>query len=252
MSNPLSSPRSSTPWLSLEMKHSFAAFHLQIQLTLREPLTILFGPSGSGKTTILRALAGLMTPNSGKILIQGETLLLRAANQHSTTHLPPQVRRIGLVTQTPALFPHCTAAENVAFALSSLPAPERSAKVQSLLRIFAAESLCDRLPHQLSGGQQQRIALARTLAAEPQALLLDEPFSAMDRTGRQEVLRSLRQWVEERAIPVLMVTHDLAEAFAASDEVVVLADGQIRAQGKAAHVLREARTQLLQELGVQE
>ena len=250
MSNQSASPRPTDAWLTLQLDHAFPAFHLQIQLALREPWTVLFGPSGSGKTTILRVLAGLFTPDAGSISIHDEILFARAANQPCTTNLSPQARHIGLVTQTPALFPHHTAAENVAFALRGLPSAERNEKVQSLLKIFGAESLRDHLPHQLSGGQQQRIALARTLAAEPRLLLLDEPFSAMDRATRLETLRHLRAWVQQRALPVLMVTHDLAEAFAASDAVIVLEEGRVRAQGKAEHVLHEARTQLLLELGI--
>ncbi len=252
MSNLPSSPHPSQPWLALQLDHAFAAFHLQIQLALREPWTVLFGPSGSGKTTILRALAGLFTPHAGSISIHDEILFARAANQPCTTNLSPQTRHIGLVTQIPALFPHYTAAENVAFALRGLSSAARKEKVQSLLQTFGAESLRDHLPHQLSGGQQQRIALARTLAAEPRLLLLDEPFSAMDRSARLEVLTGLHTWVQQRSLPVLMVTHDLAEAFAASDEVLVLEHGHVRAQGKAEHVLHEARAQLLLELGVQE
>jgi len=252
LSNLSASPHPSQPWLTLQLDHAFAAFHLQIQLALREPWTVLFGPSGSGKTTILRALAGLFTPDAGSISIYEKILFARAAKQSCATNLSPQARHIGLVTQTPALFPHYTAAENVAFALRGLPAAERKETVQALLQIFGAESLRDRLPHQLSGGQQQRIALARTLAAEPRLLLLDEPFSAMDRATRLDVLRNLRTWILQRSLPVLMVTHDLAEAFAASDEVIVLEHGRVHAQGKAKHVLHEARAQLLLELGVPE
>ncbi len=252
MSNQPSSPYPSDAWLTLQLDHAFAAFHLQIQLALHEPWTVLFGPSGSGKTTILRALAGLFTPDSGSISLQKEIFFARAANQPCTTNLSPQARNIGLVTQTPALFPHYTAAENVAFALRSLPTAQRQEKVHSLLQIFGAESLRDRLPHQLSGGQQQRIALARTLAAEPRLLLLDEPCSAMDRPARLEVFTGLHTGVQQRSLPVLMVTHDLAEAFAASDAVIFLEEGRVRAQGKAEHVLHEARAQLLLELGVQE
>lgn len=250
MSKLSSSPHASQPWLTLQLEHAFAAFHLQIQLALREPWTVLFGPSGSGKTTILRALAGLFTPDAGSISIHEKILFSRAAKQPCTTNLSPQARHFGLVTQTPALFPHYTAAENVAFALRGLPSAERKEKVKELLQIFGAESLRDHLPHQLSGGQQQRIALARTLAAEPRLLLLDEPFSAMDRSARLEVLNGLHTWVQQRSLPVLLVTHDLAEAFAASDEVIVLEHGRVHAHGKAEQVLCEARAQLLLELGI--
>jgi ABC-type sulfate/molybdate transport systems ATPase subunit len=237
-------------WLSLQIDHAFAGFRLQVGFTLRQPWTVLFGPSGSGKTTILRAIAGLFTPDSGQIFLRGGPCFARTASRPCTTNQPPQARRVGLVTQAPALFPHHTAAENVGFALRKLSAAERRQKVQSLLQIFGAEEFQDRLPRQISGGEQQRIALARTLAAGPRLLLLDEPFSAMDQGSRQQVLGSLQQWAREHAVPVLLVTHRLAEAFLASDEVVVLDGGRVAAQGMADRVLRSARAQLLAELGV--
>lgn len=250
MSNLPPSHDTQAAWLSIKLHHAFAGFHLNAQVALHHPWTVLFGPSGSGKTTILRAIAGLFTPDSGQISLQNETVLARLKNSPCTTNVPPLRRRIGLITQVPALFPHYTAAQNVGFSLRRLSATERDHKVQALLQIFHAEELRDHFPSQLSGGQQQRIALARTLAVEPRLLLLDEPFSALDRASRQEVLGGLQQWLQQRKIPVLMVTHDLAEAFSASDEVVVLESGSVIAQGKADEVLHTQRAQLLKELGV--
>ncbi|HEX4022564.1 MAG TPA: ATP-binding cassette domain-containing protein [Acidobacteriaceae bacterium] len=250
MSNLPPSHDTQTAWLSFQLHHAFAGFHLDAQVALHHPWTILFGPSGSGKTTILRTIAGLFTPDSGQISLQHETIFARLKNSPCTANVPPLRRRIGLVTQAPALFPHYTAAQNVGFSLRRLSATERNRKVQALLQIFHVEGLHDHFPSQLSGGQQQRIALARTLAAEPRLLLLDEPFSALDRTSRQEALSGLRQWLQQREVPVLMVTHDLAEAFSASDEVVVLESGSVIAQGKADEVLHIQRAQLLKELGV--
>lgn len=244
--------RYSAPWLTVQLKHAFAGFHLGINLELRAPWTVLFGPSGSGKTTILRAIAGLFAPDTGQISFHNEPWFSRQTHQTSAIHRPPQMRHIGLVTQTPALFPHLTAAENVGFALRSLPASQRNRSVLSLLQIFDALAVQQQLPHQLSGGQQQRIALARTLAAEPRLLLLDEPFSAMDRESRMQALANLREWVQHRKVPVIMVTHDLAEAFSASDEVVVLENGSVIAQGGAENVLNTARAQLLEELNVRD
>ncbi|HUZ04889.1 MAG TPA: ATP-binding cassette domain-containing protein, partial [Acidobacteriaceae bacterium] len=235
---------------SLQVDHNFAQFHLQAKMELHQPWTVLFGPSGSGKTTLLRTIAGLFVPDTGQIVLQGEMFFSRVQKDHTAANISPQARRVGMVTQAPALFPHQTAAENAGFALRKLPASECRKKVQALLQMFGAETFHDRLPRQLSGGQQQRIALARTLAAEPRVLLLDEPFSAMDQTSRQQVLGSLQQWASERSVPVLLVTHNLAESFLASDEVIVLESGMVVAQGHADEVLCEARTQLLADLGV--
>ncbi len=238
------------PWLTLRVAHRLTALHLDVDCTLTAPWTVLFGPSGSGKTTLLRAIAGLVTPDAGSIQLCGQPLFARASNCTPSLNLSPQSRRIGFVSQSPALFPHRTAAQNIAFALQSAPAAARESTVHSLLRLFAVESLAAQHPRQLSGGEQQRIALARALAAEPRALLLDEPFSAMDRTSRQQSLDALRTWVRERGTPVLMVTHDLAEAFEASDEVLTLEQGRITAQGRASEVLHQARAHLLRQLGV--
>ena len=240
----------SAPWLALRVAHQLSTLHLDVDCTLTAPWTVLFGPSGSGNTTLLRAVAGLFTPDAGRIHLNGQTLFERVAGSQAAVHLPPQARRIGFVAQSPALFPHRTAAQNIAFALPSAAASAHEEKVHSLLRLFAAESLAAQHPRQLSGGEQQCIALARALAAEPRALLLDEPFSAMDRTRRQQSLDALRTWVRERNTPVLMVTHDLAEAFEASDQVLKLEQGRITAQGRADEVLHEARVHLLRQLGV--
>ena len=241
----------SAPWLALRVAHSLTALHLDVDCTLTAPWTVLFGPSGSGKTTLLRAIAGLVTPDAGSIQLCGQSLFARASNRAPSRNLPPQSRRIGFVAQSPALFPHRTAAQNIAFALPSATSAAREQTVPTLLRLFAAESLAAQHPRQLSGGEQQRIALARALAAEPRALLLDEPFSAMDRTSRQQSLDALRTWVRERGTPVLMVTHDLAEAFEASNEVLTLEQGRITAQGHASEVLHQARAHLLRQLGVE-
>ena len=239
------------PWLTLRVAHQLSALHLDVDCTLTAPWNVLFGPSGSGKTTLLRTIAGLFTPDAGRIQLCGQTFFERAAGRKAAVHLPPQARRIGMVAQSPALFPHMSAAENIAFALREASAAAREEKIFALLRLFAAEQLAERRPHQISGGEQQRIALARALAAEPRALLLDEPFSAMDRASRQQALDALRIWVRQRGIPVLLVTHDLAEAFDASDEVLTLDKGRIIAQGRADVVLHEARAQLLRRLGAE-
>ncbi len=231
----------------MELNHAFRPFQLELKLELRQQWTVLFGPSGSGKTTILRAIAGLLLPDQGTIALQGKTTFSRSEKTCST-NMPAHVRGLGMVMQAPALFPHLTATQNMEFSLRGLPAEDRERRVIAMEEALGIHTFHDAYPRQLSIGQQQRVSLARTLIAEPRALLLDEPFSAMDRTSRQEVLQSLQQWVAERAIPILMVTHDLAEAFAASDEVVLLREGRAIAQGAAPEVLHAERLRLLHDL----
>ncbi len=183
----------------------------------------LLGPSGSGKTTLLRIIAGLETPNSGSIHF----------GDRDVTHVHVRKRRVGFVFQHYALFRHMSVFENVAFGLRARPASERLSnaeihdRVQHLLERVRLETLAKRLPAQLSGGQQQRVALARALAVEPEVLLLDEPFGALDAKVRLELRRWLRHLHEEFGFTSVFVTHDQEEALELSDRVVVMSNGRI-------------------------
>jgi len=185
-------------------------------------LLALVGPSGSGKTTVLRAIAGLYRPAGGRIVSSGEVWFDATAG----TMVAPQQRAAGLVFQDYALFPHLSALDNVKIAMGHVAEPERSAQAAALLARMHLDGLERRLPDQLSGGQRQRVALARALARDPKVLLLDEPFSAVDRMTRErlkEELMSLRRSLE---IPILLVTHDLEEAQALADRIAILHGGQ--------------------------
>ena len=177
------------------------------------------GPSGSGKTTLLRLIAGFGEPASGRILI-GDT---------DVTGLPPWKRNVGMVFQSYALWPHMTVAKNVAFGLErrKLPRAEIVRKVESALALVGLAGYADRRPAQLSGGQQQRVALARTLAIEPDVLLLDEPLSNLDAQLREEMQFELRRIQRTVGITTIMVTHDQAEALSISDRIVVMEKGVI-------------------------
>lgn len=183
----------------------------------------LLGPSGSGKTTLLRIIAGLETPDSGTIHF----------GERDVTRVHVRKRRVGFVFQNYALFRHMSVFENVAFGLRARPAGERPSRaeikerVAHLLDRVRLADLRDRLPAQLSGGQQQRVALARALAVEPEVLLLDEPFGALDARVRIELRRWLRHLHEEFGFTSVFVTHDQEEALELSDRVVVMSDGRI-------------------------
>jgi ABC-type sulfate/molybdate transport systems ATPase subunit len=180
-------------------------------------LLALVGPSGSGKTTILRAIAGLIRPAAGRVRANGAVWV----DDH--TFVPPQGRRVGLVFQHYALFPHLTATGNVQAALPpTLPREMRSSIAGELLEFVRLGGLEDRLPRQLSGGQQQRVALARALARDPQVLLLDEPFSAVDAQTRMVLQRELAQTLQRARKTALLITHDLLEAVTLSDRVLVM------------------------------
>jgi molybdate transport system ATP-binding protein len=200
-----------------------APIPLAVELACREgELQALVGPSGSGKTTILRNVAGLERPRQGRITCAGQVWL----DTGRGIAVRPQDRRIGLVFQSYALFPHMTARSNIAAALGHLPRRERGARAGHLLALVNLDGLENRYPHQLSGGQQQRVALARALAREPKVLLLDEPFSAVDRATRERLYQELATLRARLAMPILLVTHDLAEATALADRITVLHHGR--------------------------
>jgi sulfate transport system ATP-binding protein len=191
-------------------------------------LTALLGPSGSGKSTLLRAIAGLDTPDSGTITINGRDV----------TGVPPQRRGIGFVFQHYAAFKHLTVRDNVAFGLKirKLPKAEIKDKVDNLLEVVGLAGFQTRYPNQLSGGQRQRMALARALAVDPQVLLLDEPFGALDAKVREDLRAWLRRLHDEVHVTTVLVTHDQSEALDVADRIAVLNKGRIEQIGTPAEV----------------
>jgi sulfate transport system ATP-binding protein len=186
-------------------------------------LTALLGPSGSGKSTLLRVIAGLERPDAGTVVIDGR----------DATALPPQRRGVGFVFQHYAAFKHMTVRENVAFGLKvrRRPKAEIRRRVDELLELVQLPGLADRYPAQLSGGQRQRMALARALAVEPQVLLLDEPFGALDARVRKELRAWLRRLHDEVHVTTVFVTHDQEEAMEVADRIVVMNHARIEQVG---------------------
>ncbi|MGL4640460.1 MAG: ABC transporter ATP-binding protein [Shewanella sp.] len=197
------------------------------------------GPSGGGKTTLLRMVAGLSHPNAGHIQF-GDTPWF---DDKAGIALSPQQRHIGFMPQHFGLFPHLTALENVVAGLDHLPKAERIARAKSWLERVNLQGLPDRLPAHLSGGQRQRVALARALAREPSVLLLDEPFSAVDRETRERLYLELARLKEQLLCPVIMVTHDLNEALLLADSMMLISQGQMLQQGAPFEVLSRPRNE---------
>ncbi|WP_302055071.1 ABC transporter ATP-binding protein [Halomonas sp. 3H] len=197
-------------------------------------LLALVGPSGSGKTTLLRAIAGLARPGAGRVSVGGETWF----DAEAGTCLSPQRRRVGLVFQDYALFPHLTALGNIMVALDPLPPAARREQAMAWLGRVRLEGLADRHPAELSGGQRQRVALARALARQPRVLLLDEPFSAVDQVTRRRLQRELAMLREQIRIPIVLVTHDLDEAAALADRLCVLHAGRTLQAGPPESLFR--------------
>jgi len=188
-------------------------------------LTALLGPSGSGKSTLLRIIAGLEQPDAGRVVIEG----------HDVTSRPPQERGVGFVFQHYAAFKHMTVWKNVAFGLEirRRPKDEVRERVARLLELVQLNGFADRYPAQLSGGQRQRMALARALAVEPDVLLLDEPFGALDARVRKELRSWLRRLHDEVHVTTIFVTHDQEEAMDLADQIVVMSHGQVEQVGGA-------------------
>ncbi|HEX7043949.1 MAG TPA: ABC transporter ATP-binding protein [Burkholderiales bacterium] len=207
----------------------------------------LVGPSGSGKSTILRAIAGLLRVRDGRIACNGAVWF----DARTGVDWSPQRRRIGFVFQQYALFPHLSALANVMEALLDLSGAAREQRARDLLARVHLAGLEERLPRELSGGQQQRVAVARALARRPNVLLLDEPFSAVDRATRERLYKELAELRAELSMPVVLVTHDLDEALMLADRMCVLAHGRTLQAGPPFDVLsRPASVQVARLLGV--
>jgi len=198
----------------------------------------LVGPSGSGKSTLLRAIAGLYTPHQGRIECGGEVWLDTAAG----VNLPTARRRIGMVFQNYALFPHLTVLENVLEGMDNPASPDSREQAQELLRKVHLDGLESRRPRQLSGGQQQRVAVARALARDPHVLLLDEPFSAVDRATREKLYAELAELRRDLNMPVVLVTHDLDEAVMLADRMTILSQGKSLQSGPPLDVMHRPAT----------
>jgi len=209
-------------------------------LAVREgELLTLLGPSGCGKTTTLRMIAGLERPSAGEIRIGGDLVA------GDGRFVPPEDRDVGLVFQEFALFPHLTVEENITFGIDRWDRAEREARVAELLELVDLEAHRDKPPAQLSGGQQQRVALARSLAPEPEVLLLDEPFSNLDVRLRIEMREEVRRILKETGVTAISVTHDQEEALSISDRVAVINDGQIEQVGDPEHVFQHPRSRFV-------
>jgi molybdate transport system ATP-binding protein len=211
-----------------------SGFALDVTFDVPPGVTVLFGPSGSGKSTTLSAIAGLVRPSSGRITIGDDVWFDSTAKTHVAVHR----RRVAFVFQSLALFPHMTALENVVYGMDrALDPAAHATRASALLERLRVPHLADRKPSTFSGGEAQRVALARALATSPRAILLDEPFSALDRELRIELISDLRESIRELDVPVLFVTHHRQEARALGDRLVVLQGGRVQRIGKVAELV---------------
>jgi len=214
---------------------SAAPFKLDIRFEAGPGVLILFGASGAGKSLTLQLLAGLQTPDQGRIRVADDVLF----DSSRQINLPVRSRGVGFVFQNLALFPHLNTRQNVSYGLAHLSATERRQRVDAMLEKLQIDRLADRSTQTLSGGEQQRVALARALVTIPRMLLLDEPLSALDLSIKRSILADLQRINQELRIPILYVTHDRSEALSLGEHLLVLEAGRAVAEGKPIDVLNQ-------------
>lgn len=227
----------------VSLTHAFPDFKLQIDLSGAPGVTALFGPSGSGKTTTIRALAGLLKPDKGRIVVGSDVLCDTAKG----VFVPPQLRRLGYVFQDGRLFPHLSVRDNLFF---SSRAGSSGVETDKLIQLLGLETLLNRMPSTLSGGERQRVALGRALLSHPRMLLMDEPLAALDGPRKDEILPYLNRLKTHMNVPILYVTHSVEEMARLADHVVLLQDGQVLQHGDVFDVMSSPAAMPL--LGVRE
>lgn len=220
--------------LLVDIRKRLPGFTLDVNFETGMDILGLLGASGSGKSMTLRCIAGIDTPDSGKIVLNGRTLF----DSKKGINLPCRKRKLGYLFQNYALFPNMTVEENIGFGLGDKKRADRIAIVEEKVRMIKLDGLEKRYPNQLSGGQQQRVALARALAIEPEALLLDEPFSALDDYLRSHMVKQLTETLSEYPGVTLFVTHNMDEVYRICNQLVVLSLGKIEAKGGKEELFR--------------
>lgn len=221
--------------LTVDIAHRVGDFALETAFEAGPGITALFGPSGSGKTTIAKAIAGLMTPDSGRITLDGEDLVDRARR----LNVAPSKRRIGVVFQEGRLFPHLSVAQNIAFGARYAPPRAPGLEEAAILDMLGIGALLERRPRGLSGGEKQRVAVARALMMRPRLLLMDEPLAALDGPRKDEILPYLERLRDSGAVPIVYITHAIAEIARLAGRIVVLRDGHVLRQGEVGQVLSD-------------
>lgn len=229
--------------LSVRFRKTLGDFSLDVAWQADNETVVLFGPSGAGKSLTFQVLAGLVNPDEG-LLQLGDRVLFDGAGG---VNLPPRQRDVGYLFQHYALFPHLSAEENIRFAHPDPRSAEATRELTALLQRFQLEGVSRQFPRALSGGQRQRVALARALMRKPRWLLLDEPLSAVDLSVRRVIRTELRQLQRALDIPLVLITHDLGEALAMADHLVIYEGGRVVQAGAPEDILRHPKNALIAE-----
>ncbi|MDX3925703.1 MAG: molybdenum ABC transporter ATP-binding protein [Shinella sp.] len=220
--------------LNVDVRHRLGQFVLDANLASDHGVTALFGRSGSGKTSLVRIIAGLVRPDHGRVVLNGDVLVDTAKGRFVPTHR----RRFGYVFQEARLFPHLNVRQNLTYGRWFLARESRTENLEHIVDLLGIEALLERRPGNLSGGEKQRVAIGRALLSSPRLLLMDEPLAALDEARKAEILPYLERLRDEMRIPIVYVSHSVAEVARLADRVVVLNGGKVEAAGPAAEVLR--------------
>lgn len=213
--------------LTLRIKKQLSEFALDVDVTCPYPVTAIYGPSGSGKTTLLNLVSGLIRPDEGEICVDGEVLF----SSEQQIDLPPEKRRVGYVFQDDLLFPHLTVQQNLLYGHDLLREEDRRFALADVVDLLGLESMLDRYPNLLSGGERQRVALGRAILASPRLLVMDEPLASLDQGLKNRILPYLRHIRTALEIPILYVSHSVAEVLQLTGQVMVIQRGQVLAHG---------------------
>jgi molybdate transport system ATP-binding protein len=219
--------------LVFESRHTLGKFVLDAAFTSNRGITALFGRSGSGKTSIIRIIAGLTRPEQGKVVFDGDVLV----DTQKGIFVPKHRRRFATVFQEGRLFPHLTVQQNLSYGRWFTPKPERSDNLSKIVDLLGIDAILDRRPDKLSGGEKQRVAIGRALLSSPRLLLMDEPLAALDEARKMEILPYLEVLRDEFDIPIIYVSHSVAEVARLADRVIVISDGTVTMAGSAADIL---------------
>jgi molybdate transport system ATP-binding protein len=230
--------------LSVKLLKKVKGFTLDVEWEIGNEVAVLFGSSGAGKSMTLQLIAGLLEPDSGFIRSNGNIFF----DKSSRINISPQQRALGYVFQDRNLFPHMTVRENIAYGLKGKSREERDTRVSDMIRLFRLEGLEKMPPSEISGGQKQRVALARALIERPKALLLDEPFTALDSSLRFEMRKLLREVRNEFEIPVILVTHDLEDAYLLGNHIMIYIDGRVEQAGERDEIFQKPQSRKVAQI----
>lgn len=223
--------------IELDLKRVQGDFTVQTNCTISSQVTGLFGPSGAGKSTLLNMIAGLATPDSGRLILDGEYLFDSSRN----LNIPLHQRRIGMVFQDSRLFPHLNVMNNLKYGFKLLPIKERRLELHQIIDLLEISHLLDHKPNQLSGGEKQRVALGRALLTSPRLLLLDEPLASLDSRLKQQILPFLKRVKDELRIPMIYVSHAIDEILYLTSELAIMEEGKILALGQFSEIINDKR-----------